>query len=82
MLDPDGNTPATRPDGWYWVMRKDPFTSNVERWVPAFWSARFFVWSSVDFVGMPDTGLAEIGERIQRYGERRTTNNTAAGATA
>jgi hypothetical protein len=51
-----------RKTGWYWV-RPD---SGDERWVPAKFDARVHRWYSIDFMGLGDRHMIEIGEEIVR----------------
>ena len=76
MLDPNGNPAPTRPDGWYWVRKLDGFSSNSGEWVCAYWSQRFALWSSAQFIGVTDAGLAEIGDRIPQPFSATTKGTT------
>jgi hypothetical protein len=62
QLDGNGNPVGIRSTGWYWV-RPD---CGDERWVPAKFDARVHRWYSIDFMGLGDRHMIEIGEEIVR----------------
>ena len=51
-----------RKTGWYWVKP----VHGDEVWVPAKYVAEVRCWYSIDFFGLPDSRMAEIGGAITR----------------
>ena len=38
---PPDASPASRPDGWYWVKKEVPNQGELNDWVPALWRGEF-----------------------------------------
>lgn len=63
-IDGNGNPVGDRTTGWYWV-RVHPRLGSGE-WEPAKYDSRVRSWYALDWFGLPDAHLDEIGTRIER----------------